>query len=293
MEADMPVVELPVGRVHYVERGEGPPVVLLHGLLMNHTVWDEVIDALPDGFRYVLPDLPLGAHPLPLRPGVDLSLRGLNQLVADFLSALDLRDVTLVHSDWGGALFLTAYGLDERVGRLIVLPCEAFDNFPPGLPGKMATVATSLPGGVALALRQLRVRWLRRSPLLFGWMARRPLSDALVRDWTEPGLRDAAIRRDLLAYTKSGFRKPELIANTEALRDFQGDALILWSSAGKVMPREHGRRLAELIPGARLVEIDDAYVLSMLDQPAAVAEAMSAFLVERHITPERNTRGPR
>ncbi|MFE7746563.1 alpha/beta fold hydrolase [Nocardia sp. NPDC057455] len=289
----MPVIGLPVGRVHYVERGEGPPVVLLHGLLMNHTVWDEVLDALPDGFRYVLPDLPLGAHPLPLRAGVDLSLRGLNHLVADFLAALDLREVTLVHSDWGGALFLTAYGLDERVGKLIVLPCEAFDNFPPGLPGKMATVATYLPGGISLALRQLRVRWLRGTPLLFGWMARRPLSDALVRDWTEPGLRDPRIRRDLLAYTKSGFRKPELIAHTEALRDFAGDTLILWSSAGKVMPREHGRRLAELIPNARLVEIDDAYVLSMLDQPAAVAAAMSAFLVENRTAPGRNARRPR
>ncbi|MGW4093355.1 alpha/beta fold hydrolase [Nocardia sp. NPDC004750] len=289
----MPVIELPAGRVHYVERGEGPPVVLLHGLLMNHTVWDEVIDALPEGFRYLLPDLPLGAHPLPLRPGVDLSLRGLNHLIADFLAALDLRDVTLVHSDWGGALFLTAYGLDERVGRLIVLPCEAFDNFPPGLPGKMATVATHLPGGISLALRQLRVRWLRRSPLLFGWMARRPLSDALVRGWTEPGLRDARIRRDLLAYTRSAFPKRELIAHTEALRDFRGDALILWSSAGKVMPRRHGPRLAELIPAARLVEIDDAYVLSMLDQPAAVAEAMSAFLLDNRTAPGRDKRSPR
>lgn len=286
----MPTIDLPVGRVHYVERGEGPPVVLLHGLLMNHTQWDEVLDLLPDGFRYVLPDLPLGAHPIPLKPGVDLSLRGLNQLVADFLAVLDLRDVTLVHSDWGGALFLTAYGLDERVGRLIVLPCEAFDNFPPGLPGKMATVATYLPGGITLALRQLRVPWLRRSPLLFGWMARRPLSDDLVRGWTEPGLRDARIRRDLLSYTRSGFRKRELIAHTEALRNFSGDALILWSSAGKVMPREHGRRLAELIPRARLVEIDDAYVLSMLDQPTAVAEAMSAFLAEHRATPGPNTR---
>lgn len=286
----MPTIDLPVGRVHYVEQGEGPPVVLLHGLLMNHTQWQEVLDLLPDGFRYVLPDLPLGAHPIPLKPGVDLSLRGLNQLVADFLAALDLRDVTLVHSDWGGALFLTAYGLDERVGRLIVLPCEAFDNFPPGLPGKMATVATYLPGGITLALRQLRVPWLRRSPLLFGWMARRPLSDDLVRGWTEPGLRDARIRRDLLAYTRSGFRKRELIAHTEALRNFSGDALILWSSAGKVMPREHGRRLAELIPRGRVLEIDDAYVLSMLDQPAAVAEAMSTFLAEHRATPGPNTR---
>ncbi|WP_216902564.1 alpha/beta fold hydrolase [Nocardia alni] len=274
----MPTVDIPAGRIHYAQRGEGPPVVLLHGLLMNHTQWDAVIDRLPDGFRYVLPDLPLGAHPEPLRPNTDLSLRGLNRLLADFLAALDLRDVTLVHSDWGGGLFLTAYGLDERIGRLIVLPCEAFDNFPPGLPGKTSVLASYLPGGVTLALRELRIGWLRRSPLMFGWMARNPLPDDLVRGWTEPGLRDKNIRRDLLAYTRSEFPARELIANTEALQNFSGEALILWSSAGKVMPRDHGRRLAELIPHARLVEIDDAYVLSMLDQPAAVATAMTAFL---------------
>ncbi|MFF0631700.1 alpha/beta fold hydrolase [Nocardia sp. NPDC004151] len=274
----MPTVELSAGPMHYTERGEGPAVVLLHGLLMNHTVWDEVIGKLPAGFRYVLPDLPLGAHPEPLRADADLSMRGLNRLLAEFLAALDLRDVTLVHSDWGGGLFLTAYGLDERVGRLIVLPCEAFDNFPPGLPGKTAIVACALPGGVTLALRQLRVSWLRATPVMFGWMARRPIDDDLVRGWTEPGLRDKRIRRDLLGYARSPRSKAEYIANTEALRDFPGDALILWSSAGKVMPREHGRRLAELIPKARLVELDDAYVLSMLDRPDAVAEAMSAFL---------------
>ncbi|MFI1464191.1 alpha/beta fold hydrolase [Nocardia carnea] len=275
----MPTVDIPAGRMHYVEHGDGPPVVLLHGLLMNHTVWDRMIGLLPPGFRYLRPDLPLGAHSIPLEPGTDLSMKGLNQLVADFLAALDLHDVVLVHSDWGGALFLTSYGLDERVGRLVVLPCEAFDNFPPGLPGKLATVASRIPGGFTLALRQLRVRWLRRTPLLFGWMARYPIPDDLVRGWTEPGLRDARIRRDLLAYTRSGFPARELIAHTEELRRFRGEALILWSSAGKVMPREHGRRLAELIPASRLVEIPDAYVLSMLDQPAAVAEAMSEFLL--------------
>ncbi|WP_280434770.1 alpha/beta fold hydrolase [Nocardia carnea] len=275
----MPTVDIAAGRMHYVEDGEGPPVVLLHGLLMNHTVWDRVLGLLPPGFRYIRPDLPLGGHPIPLEPGTDLSMKGLNRLVADFLAALDLRDAVLVHSDWGGALFLTAYGLDERVGRLVVLPCEAFDNFPPGLPGKLATVASWAPGGITMALRQLRVPWLRRTPLLFGWMARYPIPDDLVRGWTEPGLRDARIRRDLLAYTRSGFSARELIAHTEALRRFRGAALILWSSAGKVMPREHGRRLAELLPAGRLVEIPDAYVLSMLDQPEAVAEAMSEFLL--------------
>ncbi|WP_458689898.1 alpha/beta fold hydrolase [Nocardia tengchongensis] len=281
----MPAVEVSAGRVHYTERGEGPPVVLLHGLLMNHTVWDEVLDQLPGGFRYVLPDLPLGAHPEPLRADADLTMQGLNQLVAEFLAALDLRDVTLVHSDWGGGLFLTAYGLDERVARLIVLPCEAFGNFPPGLPGKTAVLACAVPGGITLALRQLRVPWLRSTPVMFGWMARRRLDDDLVRGWTEPGLRDKRIQRDLLAYARSHRSRAEFIANTEALRDFPGEALILWSSAGKVMPREHGRRLAELIPKARLVEIDDAYVLSMLDRPEAVAAAMSAFLTGAVVEP--------
>lgn len=282
----MPTVEISAGRIHYSERGEGPAVVLLHGLLMNQTQWDEVIGKLPKGFRYIQPELPLGSHPEPLREDADLTMRGLNQLIADFLAALDLHDVTLVHTDWGGSLFLTAYGLDERVGRMIVLPCEAFTNFPPGLPGKTVTLAAYLPGAMTMGLKQLRVSWLRRSPLLFGWMARYPLSDELVHGWTEPGLRDKRIQRDMLKYGKSKRPKAELIANTEALRDFRGEALILWSSAGKVMPREHGRRLAEIIPKARLVEIDDAYVLSMIDQPDAVAAAMSEFLAEAVVESE-------
>ncbi|WP_040798404.1 alpha/beta fold hydrolase [Nocardia higoensis] len=280
----MPTVDLTAGRMHYVDRGSGPAVVLLHGLLMNHTVWDEVIDRLPAGFRYLLPDLPLGAHPEPMKPGADLSLRGLNELIAEFLAALDLREVTLVHSDWGGGLFLTAYGLDARVGSLIVLPCEAFDNFPPGLPGRTATLAARLPGGVVLALRQLRVRWLRRTPLLFGWMTRRGLSDDMVRGWTEPGLRDPAIRRDVLSYLRTYLRGEvdarALIANTEALRAFSGPALILWSSDDRVMPLAHAHALAKTIEGARSVVVEDAAVLSMIDRPDAVAAAMSSFLVD-------------
>ena len=281
----MPTVDLPAGRVHYVESGDGPPVVLLHGLLMNHSLWDRVIELLPKGFRYIRPILPLGAHPEALRDDADLSLRGLNALVADFLNALELEDVTLVHTDWGGALFLTAYGLDQRVGSIVALPCEAFGNFPPGLPGRAAKVAAYVPGGIAFALWQMRIRWICRTPMSFGWMTVRPLDRELVRAWTEPGLRDARIRRDVLKYARSGFPKASLIANTEALRGFRGDALILWSAQGKVMPREHGRRLAEIIPRGRLVELDDAYVLSQLDRPQRVADELSAFLT-RNPTPD-------
>ncbi len=274
----MRTVEVRAGVVEYAETGDGPPVVLLHGLLMNHTVWDRVLPLLPAGYRYVRPVLPLGAHRLPMKEGADLTLNGQVDLVADLLDALDLESVTLVHSDWGGGLFLTAHGRDHRVARQIVLTCEAFDNFPPGLPGRMVGIATALPGGLRLAARQLRIGWLRRTPPLFGWMARTALPDELVRGWTEPILRDPAIVRDTLAYCRSRFDGAELVRKTEALARFDGDVLVLWSPDNRVMPAEHGRRLTELMPRARYGEIPDAYVLSMIDQPAAVAAEVARFL---------------
>jgi pimeloyl-ACP methyl ester carboxylesterase len=271
-------IEIPAGVIDYDETGSGPPVVLLHGLLMDHTVWDRVLPLLPEGFRYVRPVLPLGAHRRPMNPAADLTLPGQVRLVADLLDALDLEDVTLVHSDWGGALFLTARGLDHRVARQVILPCEAFGNFPPGLPGKMVALAVRLPAGIQLAARQLRIGWLRRLPMLYGQMAHRPVPGELIRRWTEPVLSDPYIRRDLIAYCRGKFDKPALTRDTEALRRFQGGALVLWSPDNKVMPPQHGRRLAALIPRARYAEIPGAYVLSMLDEPEAVAQEMGAFL---------------
>jgi len=66
--------------------------------------------------------------------------------------------------------------------------------------------------------------------------------------------------------------------STEALRTFHGEALVLWAPDNRVMPPEHGPRLAALLPAGRLVELPGCYVLSMLDDPAAVAAEMGAFL---------------
>jgi pimeloyl-ACP methyl ester carboxylesterase len=271
-------VEVPAGVIEYAETGSGPPVVLLHGLLMDHTLWDRVLPLLPDGFTYLRPVLPLGAHRRPMKAGADLTLRGQVRIVADFLDALDLEDVTLVHTDWGGALFLTAHGLDRRISRLVVLPCEAFGNFPPGLPGRMLKIAIRIPGALRLVARQLRVGRLRRLPLLFGQMARRPLPDDLVRGWTEPLLRDDGVHRDLLAYCRTRLVESDLVRDTEALRGFTGPALVLWSPDNRVMPPEHGRRLAGLLPAGRYAEVPGAYVLSMLDEPETVAREIGGFL---------------
>lgn len=282
----MRTVEVPAGVIEYDEIGSGPPVVLLHGLVMDHQLWDRVLPLLPTGFRYVRPVLPLGSHRRAMKPGADLTLPGQVRIVADLLDALDLDRATLVHSDWGGALFLTARGLDHRVARQIVLTCEAFDNFPPGLPGRMVALASRLPGGLQLAARQLRIGWLRRLPPLYGQMTRRPLPDELIRRWTEPVLRDVDVRRDLRTYCTGPLDKATLVRDTEAVRGFPGDVLVLWSPDNRVMPPAHGRRLAALFPQARYADIPDAYVLSPLDAPEAVANEMSQFLVSTRPRPE-------
>src|SRR5438270_2548342 len=130
----MPQIELSAGTIDYHDTGAGPVIVALHGLLMDASLWDATVAGLSADHRCVVPTLPLGAHRRPMRAGADLSLRGIARLVGEFLDRLDLHDVTLVGNDTGGALvqLLIAEGAG-RVARVVLVSCDAFDNFPPGL----------------------------------------------------------------------------------------------------------------------------------------------------------------
>jgi pimeloyl-ACP methyl ester carboxylesterase len=277
-EVPMKSVEVAAGTVEYHEAGDpsAPPVVLLHGLLMNESQWSRALPLLPDGFRYLIPVLPIGGHRVPMHDDADLTMPGMVGVLADFLDALDLADVTLVITDWGGPIFLTDMGRDQRIGRMVICPSEAFDNFPPGFPGKVTWVATRTTGTIKLALQQMRIRWLRNRFFMWGMMAARPIPQDVMAAWTAPGIADVRIRRDLLKYSRTRFDKADLIRATESLADFPGDVLVLWSR-NRVMPVAHAERLAELT-GGTLRYVDDAKVLIMLDQPERTAREIGAFL---------------
>jgi pimeloyl-ACP methyl ester carboxylesterase len=273
----VPEVELASGTIDYEDTGgNGPIVVLLHGVAMDGSLWRHVVADLRRDYRCVVPTLPLGGHCRPMRPEADLSLRGLGRLLAEFLERLDLRDVTLVGNDWGGAQLLVAEG-NERVGRVVLTSCEAFDNFPPGLPGRMLWLAAKLPGGLAALAQPMRLRPLRRLPIAFGWMSKRPIPHEVMDGWLRPLLTQREIRRDLIKYLRTS-ETSEFLRVAEQLPFFDRPALVVWAAEDRVMPLAHGRRLAELLPRARLVEITDSYTLIPEDQPAKLAAHIREFL---------------
>jgi len=101
----------------------------------------------------------------------------------------------------------------------------------------------------------------------------------LLDRWLAPLQSQAGVRRDLRKYT-SGARRGQMLEVCERLRAFTGPTLVVWTPEDRVQRPEHGRRLADQMADARLVEIPDSYTLIMRDQPAAFARAVRDFVRE-------------
>ncbi len=289
----MKQIELSAGTVEYEDTGgDGPVLVLLHGLMMDASLWDAVSADLSPDHRCVAPTLPLGAHRIAMHANADLSLPGIAHLVAEFLDRLDLHDVTLVGNDTGGALVqLLMTDADaaahpdhigrsaraDRIARVALVSCDAFDNFPPGLTGKTLVLTGKLPPRMfGLFMQQMRLRALRRLPIAFGWLTKR--GDAATARWVKPVIKQPEIRRDAVKALRAAAADTKLLlAAAEHLPHFKRPVRVVWASEDRVMPPEHGRRLADLLPQAELVEVQDSFTLIPLDQPTRLAQILRDF----------------
>jgi GNAT superfamily N-acetyltransferase len=135
------------------------------------------------------------------------------------------------------------------------------------------------PALFGLFMQQMRLRPVRRLPIAFGWLTKR--GDATTARWMKPVLQQREIRRDAVRMLRAMARQPSLLVDTARdLPRFGRPALVVWASEDRVMPPEHGRQLAALLPDARLVEIANSYTLLSLDQPAEFAGVIREFVME-------------
>jgi len=269
----MPEVRLSHGTIHYSDTGSGPVVVLVHGLLVNGTLWSRVGPLLDRDFRVVIPDLPLGSHREAMKSAADLSPAGLARLVADMLFELDLTDVTLVGNDTGGAICqLVAADHPDRLARLVLTNCDAYENFlPPAF--RPLQLLPRIPGATWLASRSLPspvARWA------FGLLAATPIPRSVHDGWMAPIRGNRLVRRDTGKVLR-GITSRETMRAAAALRSFDRPVLLAWGLRDPFFRPRYARRLAGDIPGARLEWIEGAKTFVPLDAPDRLAELVADF----------------
>lgn len=267
-------IQLPQGPIRYREAGEGKPVVFVHGYLVDHRLWDGVVDRLSDRFRCIAPDWPLAAHQVAMNPDADLSPPGLARLISDFLAKLELEDVTIVGNDSGGAIsqvLVTTH--PDRIGRLVLTNCDTHENFPPG-PFKLMPPLAKLPGGMQLIAAPFRIEAIARRA--FAPFAKTKIPNDLIASWMKPAKTDRAVLRDAGKVT-AGMNKRYTLAAAEKLRSSQLPIRLIWAPGDRVFPISYAERLAGDSGNAEIVQIQDARTFVPLDQPGRVAEEIAEF----------------
>lgn len=269
--APVRTVELSAGTVRYREVGSGPTLLFVHGILVDGLLWRDTVAGLATTHRCVVPDLPLGSHDLPMRPGAALDPPALADLVAEFAAALDLRDVVLVGNDTGGTVCqLVVARHPELLAGLVLTNTEAFEHFPPLL--RPLLLGGTRPG-IAATTWLLARRPVQRA--LLALASRRPFDRELAHRWLgrcgRPG-----IREDLRSVL-GGLGPRHTIAAARSFAGFDRPVLLVWGEDDRIFPMRSAERFAAAFPDARLVRVPRSRAFVPLDAPQRLAGAVADF----------------
>ncbi len=256
---------------------DGPAVVFVHGLLVNADLWQNVVPRLAEaGLRSIAVAWPLGSHQLPV-PDADLTPPGVADLVAELLEVLDLRNVTLVGNDSGGAITqILMTRQPERIGRVVLTPSDSFERFFPPLFAALP-IAARVPGAAKVLTQALRARWVQRLPIGFGWLTKRPMPDEVVDSFLRPSRERREILEDTRRFLRTVHRRHTLEAAAK-LGSFDKPVLLAWAREDRVFPISLAERLAAILPDATIAPIADSLTFVPLDQPEVLANLIVEFV---------------
>jgi pimeloyl-ACP methyl ester carboxylesterase len=272
-------VTLSAGTIRYHEVGSGTPILFVHGLLANRLLWRNVIPQLQGIGRVIAPDWPLGSHTIPMKPDADTSPRGVAHLIAEFLETLELTDAVVVGNDTGGAICqVLVTERPERVGRLVLTNCDAFEHFPPAA-FKPMLVAAKAPGGLKALMAPMRSAAMRQAPMAYGLLSHGRIPDDVTEAWVRPVLDDPDVRRDAIKVLK-GMSPEVTLAAAERFREFAKPVLVAWGMDDKFFSADDGRRLATVFPNGRFEEIRPSRTFVSEDQPERLGALIKEFVRE-------------
>src|SRR3954465_10651182 len=218
-----PSARVPVpgaGEIEYRSSGEERPVVFAHGVGVNGDLWRSVAPPVATaGFRCVVPDLPLGAHSVPLSERPDMSLPGLADILYGFIEGLSLEGGTPVANDTGGAITQAYIGRrPERIARLVLTSCDAFDRYPPPAVAYLKPTAR-VPGGLWTLGQAVRLKAVQRLPIAYGWATHSAIEPRVMESYTRPMRTSAGVRADLARVLRQA-RKSDMEAASRSVAAF-------------------------------------------------------------------------
>ena len=261
----------------YLDSGEGPAVLFIHGLTGSSRNWAHLVDMLNTDHRILVPDL--HGHGASAKPMGDYSLSAHAATLRDLLDRLGIDRVTLVgHSLGGGIAMQFCYLFPERVERLVLVASGGF-----GRSVSPLLRSATLPGAewvlplIASSWVRARAEAVGRSLAKLGWRPSPDVTEAW-RGFTS--LADADARRAFLATTRSVIDPG---GQTVAAYDHlpmvvEIPTLVVWGTRDRMIPTWHATTAQQAIPGSRVELFEGAGHYPQLDQPERFAEVLSDFM---------------
>lgn len=270
-------IELHGHRVIYRIAGNGPPVVLIHGMVNSSRHWEAVALRLADDYTVIAPDL-IG-HGDSATPRGDYSLGAHAAGIRDLLAVIGIDRATIVgHSLGGGVAMQFFYQFPQRTERMVLVSSGGLGReVSPMLRG------AAVPGAAAAL-------WLAAHPRVGAALSQ--LGGQLRNRGLGKGVYLQAIARALQPLERSGARKA-FLQTLRSVIDVQGQrvsardrlyllgpvpTLIVWGARDQTIPISHGRRAHRAIPGSRFELLPRAAHFPHLEDPEGLAAVLQNFL---------------
>ena len=266
----------PVGDIAYVERGQGPTALFIHGVFLNHYFWRHVIDRVSDVRRCIAIDL-LAHGATRTAADQDVSFAAQAEMIEAMCESLGLGPVDVVANDSGGGIaqILAAHHPD-RIRSLVLTNCDVHDNWPP--PAFQRAVAAAKAGAFGpIGQKMLADVDFARATFAVSYERPHHVSAETFQTYLAPIFSTPEGTRNLERFIASMDCR-QTTAVEPQLRRLAAPTLIVWAKDDVFFPVSWAYWMRDTIPGARrVIELDGARLFFPEERPDELADALREF----------------